>query len=171
MSSTSDPQSPRWKEDFPIRSDEDCYATRREFSKFLGLMSVAILVGTTAATFRKWWKKFRASHAPELALAGDHEVAVGGYKLFRYPTESDPCILVRLDEQRYAAFDQRCSHLSCPVFFDSASRQLVCPCHEGFFSAEDGRPLSGPAKRPLAPLSVSVRDGKVWVSISEDLSV
>ena len=155
--------SSHWKQDFPVPSAEDSYVTRREFTKFLGLTSMAFLMGTLATAVRKLVKQmFDRGEAPvEIANMGD--IAVGGYKLFRYPTENDPCILVRLSEEKLVAFDQRCTHLSCPVIFEAASKRLVCPCHAGFFSAEDGRPLAGPPKRALARLEVTTRNARVWV--------
>jgi Rieske Fe-S protein len=105
-----------------------------------------------------------------IAVADIQEIPVGGHKLFRYPTENDPCILLRLAEDKFVAFDQRCTHLSCPVLFDAGKKQLVCPCHEGFFSAEDGRPLAGPPKRPLAQLSVTTKNAQVLVGKREEQS-
>jgi len=137
----------RWRQDFPVPSAEDSYVTRREFTKFLGLTSLAFLIGTCAAAARKLAKQFYRREATSFAVAGIHEVPVGGHKLFRYPTENDPCILLRLSEDKFVAFDQRCTHLSCPVLFDAARKQLACPCHEGFFSADDGRPLAGRWRR------------------------
>jgi len=161
----------RWRQDFPVPSAEDSYVTRREFTKFLGLTSLAFLIGTCAAAARKLAKQFYRREATSFAVAGIHEVPVGGHKLFRYPTENDPCILLRLSEDKFVAFDQRCTHLSCPVLFDAASKQLACPCHEGFFSADDGRPLAGPPKRPLAQLSVTTENAQVLVNQREVQSV
>ncbi len=160
--------SDSWKQDFPIPSDEDSYVTRREFTKFLGLTSFAFFVGTLAAAARKVWKNVTAGRTPAVMIAGVDEIAVGGYKLFRYPTENDPCILLRLEAEKFVAFNQNCTHLSCPVHFESETKQLVCPCHKGFFSAEDGQPVTGPPKRPLTPLSVSVRTNHVWAQASEE---
>ena len=157
-----------WKQDFPVPSAEDSYVTRREFTKFLGLTSMAFLMGTLATAGRKLIKKMFPSGDAPAEIAGMGDVPVGGYKLFRYPTENDPCILLRLSEDRFVAYDQRCTHLSCPVFFEAASNQLVCPCHAGFFSAEDGRPLAGPPKRALARLEVTTRDARVWVHRKEE---
>jgi Rieske Fe-S protein len=157
----------RWKQDFPVPSVEDSYVTRREFTKFLGLTSLAFLIGTCAAAARKLAKQFYRREAASIAVADIHEIPVGGHKLFRYPTENDPCILLRLAEDKFVAFDQRCTHLSCPVLFDAAKQQLACPCHEGFFSAEDGRPLAGPPKRPLEQLSVTTKNAQVMVSQRE----
>lgn len=155
-----------WKQDFPVPSSEDSYVTRREFTKFLGLTSLAFLIGTIAAVGRKLAKQLFPQQSSSIAVAELHEIPIGGHKLFRYPTEHDPCILLRLAEDRFVAFDQRCTHLSCPVLFDAAKKQLVCPCHEGFFSAEDGRPLAGPPKRALAQLSVTTKNARVLVSNS-----
>jgi len=156
-------RSTRWKQDFPIPSGEDSYATRREFTKFLGLTSVAFLAGTCIAAARKLWKRATASSSDAVSVAALDEVPAGGSKLFRYPTEDDACILLRLAPDKFVAFNQNCTHLNCPVHFESANSQLVCPCHHGYFSAEDGRALAGPPRRSLDALTVSVRDGQVWV--------
>jgi nitrite reductase/ring-hydroxylating ferredoxin subunit len=156
--------APRWRQDFPVPSAEDSYVTRREFTKFLGLTSFAFLIGTAAAAGRKLVKRMWSRDLAPVEVAGIEDIPVGGYKLFRYPTEDDPCILLRLADGRFAAFDQRCTHLSCPVFFDAAAKQLVCPCHAGYFSAEDGRPLAGPPKRALPRLEVTTSNARIWVS-------
>ena len=44
----------KWKTDFPVACEEDNYATRREFTKFLGFTSLAFAIGTFAAAMRKW---------------------------------------------------------------------------------------------------------------------
>jgi len=156
--------STRWKQDFPIFNSEDSYVTRREFTKFLGLTSVAFLAGTLAAAGRKLVQRIFSREESAVAVAGIDDIPVGGHKLFRYPTENDPCILIRLSEDKFAAFDQRCTHLSCPVLFDATNKQLACPCHQGFFSAEDGRPLAGPPKRPLTQFTVTTQNAQVVVS-------
>jgi Rieske Fe-S protein len=153
---------------FPISQEEDSFVTRRELTKFLGLTSVAFVAGTFLAAGRKLWRRVTGRQAAELQVAGLADVPVGGYKLFRYPTENDPCILLRLEPEKLVAFNQQCTHLACPVIFNAASRQLECPCHKGFFSAEDGRVVAGPPKRPLEVLSVSLRDGRVWVKYESE---
>jgi len=157
-----------WKQDFPVPHSEDSYVTRREFTKFLGMTSLAFFIGTFATAGRKLVKKMFRKSTPGVAVVGINEIPVGGYKLFRYPTENDPCILLRLEDEKFVAFDQRCTHLSCPVIFDAAKKQLACPCHEGFFSADDGRPLAGPPKRALARLTVTTQDAEIWVRQAEE---
>jgi Rieske Fe-S protein len=158
--------SDAWKKDFPVTSEEESYVARREFTKFMALTSVAFFFGTFTAAARKLWKRVtRKNSAVRVAKVDD--VAIGDYKLFRYPTEEDPCILLRLDQERFAAFDQRCTHLSCPVYFSTRNNQLVCPCHKGIFSAADGTVLAGPPTRALDALAVSISNGEVWVQSSE----
>jgi len=158
----------RWKQDFPVPIGEDSYATRREFTKFLGLTSVAFLAGTVAAAARKIWKQATAAGSNAVPVAALEEIPAGGSKLFRYPTQDDACILLRLAPDKFVAFNQNCTHLNCPVHFDAANSQLECPCHHGFFSAEDGKVVAGPPRRSLAALEVTVRDGQVWVEKSNE---
>jgi nitrite reductase/ring-hydroxylating ferredoxin subunit len=96
------------------------------------------------------------------------EIPAGGSKLFRYPTQDDACILLRLAPDKFVAFNQNCTHLNCPVHFEPANSQLACPCHHGFFNAEDGKAVAGPPRRSLAALAVTVRDGQVWVQSSNE---
>jgi Rieske Fe-S protein len=169
MSTPFQPYRPaHWKEDFPVACDEDGYVTRREFTKFLGLTSLAFTFGTFAAALRKLWKARMGGTAAAMRVAGIDEIPVGGYKLFRYPDDGAPCILLRLEQAKFVAFDQRCTHLTCPVHFNATLKQLVCPCHHGYFSAEDGRPLAGPPKRPLTQLEVSLDDSHVCVGPSAE---
>jgi Rieske Fe-S protein len=91
------------------------------------------------------------------------ELPVGSSKLFTYPTEHHPCILVRLGETEFAAYSQSCTHLMCPVHYQHEKRQLRCPCHEGYFSAEDGHVLAGPPPRALPRYPVEIRDGEIWI--------
>src|SRR5262249_464728 len=139
-------------------------AARREFTKVLGLTSLTFVMTNLAAAIRKLWRNVALRRAASVPIANLDEVAVGGYKLFRYPTENDPCILLRPGPSRFVAFNQSCPHLACPVHFNADTTQLECPCHRGFFSAQDGRPLAGPSTRPLARISVSIRNGQVCAS-------
>jgi Rieske Fe-S protein len=151
---------------FPISIDEDSYVTRREFTKFLGLTSLAFFAGTCVAAGRKIWKRVASPEAAAIRVMSVDALPIGGYKLFRYPTENDPCILIRLGPEKFVAFNQNCTHLACPLLFDAAALQLACPCHKGFFSAEDGRVLAGPPKRALERLTVSLRESQVWVNLA-----
>ncbi len=153
----------RWRQDFPVSSDADSYATRREFTKFLGLASVAFLLGTFVTAARSLWRLWTLREAAGIRVAAVSDVPVGGVRLFRYPSDNDPSILIRRTASEFVAFSQNCSHLACPVHLDPEGDRLLCPCHVGVFSAADGRPLAGPPRRGLERFSVQVWGGEVWV--------
>ena len=101
---------------------------------------------------------------PELAIADLDELPVGGAKVFSYPEDSTPRLLVRTGPSSFVAYDQQCTHLLCPVVPAVDEGELHCPCHHGVFDLETGRPLAGPPRRALARVNLEVRDGKVWAT-------
>src|SRR5512147_54995 len=139
--------SPRWRRDFPIGWENDHYVSRRELAKFLTLGS-ALLVGANALIAAIG--RFRRRPAtPARPIAGATALAPGGSLLFRYPTEADPCILVRRADGQFVAYSQICTHLSCAVVHRPAADRLFCPCHLGEFSCVEGLPTAGPPTRRL----------------------
>ena len=146
---------PRWREDFPVRWDEDHYMTRRELAKFLTLGS-GLLAGVNALIAFIGLNE-RTPPAPVTRIAGAGDILPGGSLLFRYPTVDDPCILVRDVSGRIDAFSQVCTHLSCAVVHLPGERTLACPCHKGSFSSTDGQPLAGPPTRRLPRVVVEQR--------------
>ncbi len=151
---------PHWKSRYPVSQSAEHEVSRRQFTK--------VACGTALAFGTAWLAKDRIFPPPIATepkmVCAVNDLAVGGSKLFRYPTEDYPCILVRLADNEYAAYSQSCTHLMCPVHFQAATRRLVCPCHEGYFSADDGRVLAGPPPRALPRYPVEVRDGQLWVT-------
>jgi Rieske Fe-S protein len=89
---------------------------------------------------------------------------VGDVKLFNYPTANDPCILVRTPSGRLAAYSQKCTHLSCAVYYSNSHNRLECPCHDGYFSAEDGTVLQGPPPRPLPLIQIGQRGNQLFAT-------
>ncbi len=159
MSRDPDGGTPRWRLDFPIRWDDDQYVTRRELAKFLTLGS-ALLVGATGAVSLLLRPSRQAG--PELRIASASSIAPGGTVLFRYPTDADPCILLRLGDGRLVAYSQVCTHLSCAVVHEPGGDDLHCPCHQGWFSGADGRPFAGPPTRRLPRILLTERGGDVF---------
>jgi len=156
----STPEIPRWKSDFPIRQSAEHEVSRRQFLK--AACCGALAVGAASIAKSALFPPPRATE--ERLVAHVDDIPVGGYRLFRYPTEAHPCILVRLDETSFAAYSQSCTHLMCPVNYQHEQRRFYCPCHEGFFSAEDGRVLAGPPPRSLPRYPVEVRNGEIWIT-------
>jgi Rieske Fe-S protein len=139
--------APQWREDFPIQWERDHYVTRRELTKFLTLGS-GLLAGASAAIAAVGLLR-RPAPAPRKRVGTANDVPPGGSLLFRYPTDEDPCILVRLKDGRLAAYSQVCTHLSCAVVHRPEEEALFCPCHHGVFSEGEGRPVAGPPSRRL----------------------
>jgi Rieske Fe-S protein len=86
---------------------------------------------------------------------------VGGAKTFFYPTAAEPCILVRTAADSYAAYSQKCTHLSCAVYYEKESNRLACPCHQGYFAVADGAPVQGPPQRPLPRVRLENKGGQL----------
>ena len=161
----SDPAAPipAWKDDFPVAWVDDHYVTRREFTKSLVLVSCAAFGANGTLVAMGAWERARRAEKTEprrVALAG--ELPVGGSKVFDYPGPGEPCLLVRLTADRFAAFGQKCTHLGCPVQYRAEKKCLHCPCHEGFFNAEDGKVISGPPPRPLPRVELERRGDELW---------
>jgi nitrite reductase/ring-hydroxylating ferredoxin subunit len=154
-----DEREPRWRADFPIRWAADHYVTRRELAKFLTLGS-ALLVGANVLLALLGRTRKRQRFA-ELTIARASAVASGTSLQFRYPSDGDPCILVRSADGRLAAYSQVCTHLSCAVTHRAVENDLYCPCHCGVFSPENGHPLAGPPTRPLPRITLVERDGDI----------
>jgi Rieske Fe-S protein len=154
---------PRWRRDFPIDWPADEFRSRRQFTSFLLLTSLAFVVGHAWIVVLRVLRR-RAPGFPALDVAGVDELAVGGVKVFEYPSAGEPCVLVRLAADRFVAYDRRCTHLSCPVIPRPQEGKLRCPCHEGLFSLATGEPLAGPPRRPLPRIALEVRGGRVWAT-------
>jgi nitrite reductase/ring-hydroxylating ferredoxin subunit len=155
---------PRWREDFPINWEDDHYVTRREFTTFLTLISGALLLGTGLVGLREWRRRWRATHSAAMRIGQMSEISVGGVKLFHYPTPDDPCLLLRLSADRFVAYSQKCTHLSCPVVYRAIDRQLHCPCHEGRFAVENGQVLAGPPRRSLPRITLALKGEDIWAT-------
>ncbi|HLY12635.1 MAG TPA: Rieske (2Fe-2S) protein [Planctomycetota bacterium] len=156
-------ESPAWKDDFPISWVDDHYVTRREFTKSLVLLSCAAFCANGALVAMDLLEKHdRAGAIKPLKIGRVQDLKIGESRVFDYPAAGEPCLLVRLDEDRFAAFSQKCTHLGCPVLYRQEARKLYCPCHEGYFNAEDGKVAAGPPPRPLPRVDLR-RDGdEIW---------
>jgi Rieske Fe-S protein len=151
--------APLWQDEFSVFTADERYVSRRQFTKFLTLTSFAMLAGNLWILARSWFH--RPPSYAEHTVAQVGEIPVGGVKTFAYPTPDDPCILVRTATDSYAAFSQKCTHLSCAVYYEHEQNRLACPCHQGFFSVSDGAVLQGPPQRPLPRVALRVKDGQL----------
>ncbi|EOD60473.1 ubiquinol-cytochrome c reductase iron-sulfur subunit [Amycolatopsis vancoresmycina] len=58
----------------------------------------------------------------------------------------------------YYAYTKICSHVGCPTsLYEQRTNRILCPCHQSQFDAlHYGKPIFGPATRPLAQLPITV---------------
>jgi Rieske Fe-S protein len=154
---------PAWRQDFPIDWPQDQYVERRDFVKFLVLISGAMTLGQFWIAARSWWRR-RQTSAGIRRIASFDDLPVGGTLVFNYPGEHDPCILVRLGAADVVAYGQKCTHLSCAVIPRPERGDIHCPCHEGFFDLRTGRPTAGPPPRPLPRITLSIRGREIYAT-------
>jgi Rieske Fe-S protein len=151
-----------WRDEFSVFLERERFVGRRQLIKFLTLTSLGMFVGNVWILIRSWLRRDQKYPRQVIALARD--IPVGGVKLFRYPTPQEQCLLIRTGEDDYVAYSQKCTHLSCAVFYSRDENQLICPCHNGRFSVRDGAVIQGPPTRPL-PHIVIERQGQKLIAI------
>ena len=131
--------------------------TRRGFAKTVAAAIGAAIVGGLWAL--RWW--YHSRTAPPTVIAQLGEIPVGGTKIFQYPTDVAPCILVRTGDSSYVAYSRICTHNSCPVFYRPDENGFECRCHGGLFSIVDGSVLQGPPPRPLPRILLEFRGNDI----------
>lgn len=76
-------------------------------------------------------------------------------------------VWVKRDSRGVMALVATCTHLGCEVHFFPEKNQWHCPCHGSIYDSE-GRPISGPAPRPLPRVEVTLKaDGTLLVNTSK----
>lgn len=149
---------------FPIPWEEEQSVTRRNFLSFVLLLSTTLLASTGLLGVANWLRRKSATQFVPALIASVHDVPVGSAKLFSYPTAHDPCLLIRLSEDQFVAYSQKCTHLSCPVTYKAQEKEFFCPCHAGRFALEDGRVLGGPPQRPLPRILINIAGDEIWAT-------
>ena len=162
-SSSALPEKSAPEVDFPIERAEAEHVSRREFAKFLCLVSGGMAVGSGwVAVKDRLFPPYRIQGEVLVCRAAD--VALGGTHPFTVPGSKAPFILIHLNDGSWRAYEQKCTHLSCAVFYQPKADKIQCPCHNGWFDARTGNVLQGPPPRPLPRLKVIVKDGEIYVA-------
>ncbi len=133
--------------------------------QFLGLAwggTLAVLGVELAATLARFVQPVSASGFGSQVRAGlVSDFAPGSVTQIK----AGRFFLYRLDDGRFLALYQKCTHLGCSVPWVEAENQFHCPCHGSLYD-KTGVVLGGPAPRPMDIFPVVVKNNEVWVDTS-----
>lgn len=87
--------------------------------------------------------------------------AVGGAALI--VTSNARFLVARTAPDAFVAFTATCTHQACTIT-GYASPRFVCPCHGSTFDT-GGRPVSGPAPRPLQQYATSLSGDVLSIAV------
>lgn len=153
-----------FQEEFPYERDDEAQVTRREFCNFLFLTSSALLVSSAGFAGKAAYDRTKVEQYAAMKIDGASELQPGSSLNFFYPTDKDTAILIRAQDGQYYAYGQKCTHLTCPVYYSKDHNRLECPCHEGGFDVKSGDVLYGPPPRPLDRVEIETRGDEVWAT-------
>ena len=154
----------RWRAEFPYHWDADDLVSRRELLQFAVLTSGTLFAGTAVLAALGWLVERRRGTPRPIARVD--QVPAGRALYFNYPDPDDQAMLLRLSDGELVAYSQKCTHLSCAVYYQPEHERIYCPCHEGVFDVRTGEPTAGPPQRRL-PRIVLRRDGDTVVAVEE----
>jgi arsenite oxidase small subunit len=153
------PGAGRWRSEFPYRWDADEIVGRRDLLRLTVFTSGALFAGTAVLALLGRLRDVKRGGLQQIARAGD--VAPGSALYFRYPGSDDQAMLLHLPNGQFVAYSQKCTHLSCAVYYEKESNQLACPCHQGYFAVADGAPVQGPPQRALPRVRLENKGGQL----------
>jgi Rieske Fe-S protein len=142
--------------EFPYHWDADDLTSRRGLLQFAVYASGALFASTGVLAILGALRGQSRAQRQQVAQAS--QVAEGSAVYFNFPDADSQAMLLHLPGGQFVAYSQRCTHLSCAVFYEPARQRLYCPCHEGVFSPETGDPVAGPPQRRLAQITIQ-QDG------------
>ena len=121
-------------------------ASRRWFLKVSGAGALGGAVAPAVAQTTPGSAKTLLAY-PRKAVAMASKVSTGAPVSFTYPDAASPCLAVKMGsavpggvgpDKDIVAFSTLCTHMGCPVNYDSSAKTFKCPCHFSMFDAEKG---------------------------------
>lgn len=149
----------RWRSEFPYHWDADELVSRRQFFH-LAVYASGALFGCTAM-LALMGARARSDQENTMLLGPIKSFPKGKAHYFKYPGE-DQAMLLHLPNGRFVAYSQKCTHLSCAVYYEPENQRIFCPCHDGVFSPDTGNPLAGPPQRRLPRIEIVRRGNKLY---------
>ena len=138
--------------------------SRRDFLKVLKGTGAVLGIGAIGVPVVSYFYPPKLEEMPSepVLVCAEEELPVGDSKTVKFGRY--PAIIVHL-ESGLKAFSAVCTHFACIVKWNPDDKRLDCPCHDGYFSAENGAVLDGPPPEPLAMLETEVVDGQIYVKV------
>jgi arsenite oxidase small subunit len=145
------------------------FVSRRQFIK----ASSGVAVGTVAAASTAVAAPAAESGGTTLPykpkiVAKASAAPVNQAVAFSYPDASSPCAMVKMGSpvpggvgpnSDIVAFSTMCTHMGCPVGYDSTQRVFKCGCHFSIFDAEQrGQMVCGQATEDLPRIVLKYND-------------
>ncbi len=138
--------------------------TRRDFLNLLKGTGAVLGAGAVAAPVVAYFYPPKLEEMPSepVLVCAEAELPLGESRTVKFGRY--PAIVVHLDSG-LKAYSAVCTHFACLVKWNLETAQLECPCHDGYFSAEDGAVLAGPPPAPLTMLETEVVGGQIYVKV------
>lgn len=155
-------QHKQWRSEFPYHWDADELVSRRDLLHFAVYTSGTLFLGTALLALLGLFR--RAEQTSRQPIPNAAQLREGEALYFNYPGPQDQAVLLRLQDGRFVAYNQTCTHLSCSVYFQRDKQRLFCPCHEGVFDPATGQPTAGPPIRPLPRIRLQMISGDLFAT-------
>jgi len=136
--------------------------SRREFLNFGKKLLVVTGLAAVAAPIVAFFYPTKLEEIPSepVAAGSIEDIPINSSKTIRFGRY--PALIVNIPEG-LRAYSAVCTHFACIVKWDPELKQIVCPCHEGYFDARDGSVISGPPPTPLEKLTIEVVEDQVYI--------
>ena len=134
---------------------------RRDFLKLFGSLIGVGVIGTPVVSYF-YPPKLEEMPTEPVPVCAEDELPLGAAKMVKFGRY--PAIVVHIPEG-LKAYSAVCTHFACIVKWNADAQRLDCPCHDGYFSPQDGSVVSGPPPTPLMALVAEVVDGHIYVKV------
>ena len=112
-----------------------------------------------ALPFLKSVQPAQAATSKVLGLASTHPVG----KTRLYTSVSPAVFVTRTAVNTWVAFDNVCTHAGANLVLQG--KQAYCRSHGAAFDLKTGKPTNNVTRTPLKSYSISIRKGKIYISM------